>query len=34
MNKGQTNQSLNAIAPGLDDQFNATLKDQLQEFGY
>jgi hypothetical protein len=34
MNKGKTNQSLDQLAPGLDAQFNAALKDQLQEFGY
>jgi sulfotransferase family protein len=34
MNKGKTNQSLEDLAPGLDAQFNAALKDDLQEFGY
>lgn len=34
MNKGKTNQSLDNIASGLDAQFNAALKDQLEEFGY
>jgi len=34
MNKGKTNQSLDQLAPGLDAQFNAALKDQLEEFGY
>jgi len=34
MNKGESNQSLNAIAPGFDAQFNAALKDDLAEFNY
>ena len=34
MNKGKTNQSLDELAKGLDAQFTAALKDQLQEFNY
>ena len=34
MNKGESNQSLTAIAPGFDAQFNAAFKDELVEFGY
>ena len=34
MNQGKSNQSLNALSPGLDAQFNAALKDELAEFGY
>ncbi|MDF1870621.1 MAG: sulfotransferase domain-containing protein [Phycisphaerales bacterium] len=34
MNKGKSNQSLDTITPGLDAQFTAAFKDDLQEFGY
>jgi len=34
MNKGQSNQSLDTLIPGLDAQFNAALKDDLAEFNY
>lgn len=34
MNSGSTNQKLDALAPGLDERFNAKLKPLLDEFGY
>jgi Sulfotransferase domain len=34
MNKGKSNQSLDALMPGLDARFNERFKDELLEFGY
>lgn len=34
MNQGKSNQSLDEIYPGLDDEFNKSFKDGLEEFGY
>jgi len=34
MNKGKSNQSLNALMPGLDARFNERFQDELLEFGY
>ncbi|MCA9304374.1 MAG: sulfotransferase domain-containing protein, partial [Phycisphaerales bacterium] len=34
MNAGKSNQSLDAVAPGLDEKFNEAFADALQEFGY
>ncbi len=34
MNKGASNQSLDTIAQGLDEQFDHGLKSELEEFGY
>ncbi len=34
MNKGQSNQSLDSLMPGLDALFDARFKDELAEFGY
>ncbi len=34
MNKGQANQSLDTLAPGLDARFDKAFEDELAEFGY
>ncbi len=34
MNQGKSNQSLNTLSPGLDEQFNNAFKNDLIEFGY